>query len=207
MAVGVSAMIRKLVGTGVLLAIVGIGGTASGATIYSYTGNVFDTIVDNTQPDGTYTSSMSITGFFEHSPIAPNQTSLDISGSLVDFSFNDGRRTRNLTNTDTIVDFLVSTDSSGNLSNWDIRLESGAATSLGQQVHRLIIGVSTLDRGQIEECISEDAGGSCFVFSSDLAQQTSQGTWTVIPIPAALPLMGAGLAVLGFLGWRRRKAA
>ena len=28
-----------------------------------------------------------------------------------------------------------------------------------------------------------------------------------IPIPAALPLMGTGLAVLGFLGWRRRKGA
>ena len=28
-----------------------------------------------------------------------------------------------------------------------------------------------------------------------------------IPLPAALPLMGTGLAVLGFLGWRRRKAA
>ena len=33
--------------------------------------------------------------------------------------------------------------------------------------------------------------------------------WTVtaVPLPAALPLMGTGLAVLGFLGWRRRKAA
>ncbi len=28
-----------------------------------------------------------------------------------------------------------------------------------------------------------------------------------IPLPAALPLMGTGLAVLGFLGWRRRRAA
>ena len=27
------------------------------------------------------------------------------------------------------------------------------------------------------------------------------------PPPAALPLYGTGLAVLGFLGWRRRKAA
>lgn len=30
---------------------------------------------------------------------------------------------------------------------------------------------------------------------------------TPIPIPAAFPLMGTGLAVLGFLGWRRRRAA
>jgi hypothetical protein len=28
-----------------------------------------------------------------------------------------------------------------------------------------------------------------------------------VPLPGALPFMGTGLAVLGFLGWRRRKAA
>ncbi|MEL7527007.1 MAG: VPLPA-CTERM sorting domain-containing protein [Pseudomonadota bacterium] len=30
---------------------------------------------------------------------------------------------------------------------------------------------------------------------------------TPVPLPAALPLLGAGLAVLGFVGWRRRQAA
>jgi hypothetical protein len=30
---------------------------------------------------------------------------------------------------------------------------------------------------------------------------------SAIPLPAALPLYGAGLAVLGFLGWRKRKMA
>ncbi len=29
---------------------------------------------------------------------------------------------------------------------------------------------------------------------------------SVVPLPAALPLYGAGVALLGFLGWRRRKA-
>ena len=29
----------------------------------------------------------------------------------------------------------------------------------------------------------------------------------VIPLPAALPLYGTGLAVMGFLGWRRKRAA
>ena len=28
-----------------------------------------------------------------------------------------------------------------------------------------------------------------------------------VPIPAALPLFASGLAVLGFAGWRRKKAA
>jgi hypothetical protein len=30
--------------------------------------------------------------------------------------------------------------------------------------------------------------------------------FTLVPIPATLPLMGTGLAVLGFMGWRRRRA-
>ncbi len=29
---------------------------------------------------------------------------------------------------------------------------------------------------------------------------------SVVPLPAALPLYGAGVAILGFLGWRRKKA-
>lgn len=41
---------------------------------------------------------------------------------------------------------------------------------------------------------------------------TEPGDWirvvtvSAVPLPAALPLYGAGVAVLGFLGWRRRKA-
>lgn len=30
---------------------------------------------------------------------------------------------------------------------------------------------------------------------------------TAVPLPAALPLYGAGIAVLGFVGWRKRKKA
>ena len=29
----------------------------------------------------------------------------------------------------------------------------------------------------------------------------------VVPLPAALPLYGTGLAVMGFIGWRRRRKA
>jgi len=33
------------------------------------------------------------------------------------------------------------------------------------------------------------------------------GSLAVVPLPAALPLYGTGLALMGFIGWRRRKAA
>jgi hypothetical protein len=32
-------------------------------------------------------------------------------------------------------------------------------------------------------------------------------SFAIIPLPAALPLMGAGLALLGFLGWRKKRKA
>lgn len=42
---------------------------------------------------------------------------------------------------------------------------------------------------------------------------TEPGDWirvvtvSTVPIPAALPLLGGGLAALGFMGWRRKRAA
>lgn len=43
-------------------------------------------------------------------------------------------------------------------------------------------------------------GGSFFRASLDVSP-------SVVPIPAALSLMGSGLALLGLLGWRRKRAA
>ena len=41
----------------------------------------------------------------------------------------------------------------------------------------------------------------------ELAGSSITVTSAVIPIPAALPLLGTAVAGLGFIGWRRRKAA
>lgn len=35
----------------------------------------------------------------------------------------------------------------------------------------------------------------------------SLNTLAAVPVPAALPLLGAGLAALGFMGWRKKRAA
>ena len=45
-----------------------------------------------------------------------------------------------------------------------------------------------------------------FISGSNAFEYANVGL-SVVPLPAALPLYGAGLAVLGFMGWRRRKAA
>ncbi|MEQ9490085.1 MAG: PEP-CTERM sorting domain-containing protein [Alphaproteobacteria bacterium] len=41
----------------------------------------------------------------------------------------------------------------------------------------------------------------------DLLFAARAGTLAAVPVPAALPLMAAGLGLFGLLGWRRRKAA
>jgi len=42
------------------------------------------------------------------------------------------------------------------------------------------------------------------LFAMDFARLTVTGV-SVVPIPAALPLFGTGLGLLGFLGWRKRR--
>ncbi|MEH6405387.1 MAG: hypothetical protein V7750_18590 [Sneathiella sp.] len=60
------------------------------------------------------------------------------------------------------------------------------------------------------------SGGSAIVYLfEDLTDQTAAAwaKWTIsgdtlpsaVPIPAALPLFGAGIAAMGFFGWRRKR--
>lgn len=41
----------------------------------------------------------------------------------------------------------------------------------------------------------------------DMDKQTYYVGVSPIPLPAALPLFGTGLAIMGFIGWRRRRKA
>lgn len=43
--------------------------------------------------------------------------------------------------------------------------------------------------------------------SFEVIDDVTLGDINVIPLPAALPLYGTGLAVMGFLGWRRKRQA
>jgi hypothetical protein len=45
-----------------------------------------------------------------------------------------------------------------------------------------------------------------FLNTTDFIFQLTTGTSaTVVPLPAAFPLMAGGLAILGFMGWRRKR--
>lgn len=43
--------------------------------------------------------------------------------------------------------------------------------------------------------------------SAIFTHYSSAGAVSAVPVPAALPLFGTGLAVLGFIGWRRKRKA
>jgi hypothetical protein len=45
------------------------------------------------------------------------------------------------------------------------------------------------------------------VYDAESRLISFRGVGSAVPIPAALPLFATGLGVLGFVGWRRRKAA
>ena len=60
----------------VLIALLGGAGTAAADVIYSYVGDAYTDIVDLPRPDGTFDTSMRITGSF----VLANALAVEISG-------------------------------------------------------------------------------------------------------------------------------
>ena len=107
-------------------------GQASASVIYTYTGNNFDTIFDPDPPSGTYTTSMSVTGFFTlDSPLAASLPLTNIFGDVQTFSFNDGRATLTHLDTLAIFAFRVSTGASPQIVDWEIQLRKGSLVAVG----------------------------------------------------------------------------
>ena len=180
-------------------------------TTYSYTGSNYINILDSSAVPGSYTTSMNITGSFTlGDALLPNLLNQDISSSLIDFSFNDGRFTLTPANTTIFEHFQVSTDSSGNISDWWISIFDKDLGSLvaGEFAHHISTSM-TLNRGHIYTC--EIVSGSCVTGAAytDRGEWSGEitGIWTAAetPIPAALPLFATGAGIIGLLGWRRKR--
>lgn len=70
------------------------------------------------------------------------------------------------------------------------------------------------ESGEIADLILNIDGVQLGLFegaSDQLDQETaffqiSVGDVSVVPLPAALPLLGGGIALMGFMGWRRKRA-
>ena len=170
---------------------------ANALTTYTYTGNVFDTIADETPPGGSYDNTMFVSGSFS---LATPLVMDFLFGNITPlaFSFTDGRNT--LTNfNSTIVEFLVGTDSSGNIDEWGINVfVDFPSIVVGQQAKS--ISTSTIlssDKGEISEIFNVDSVGS-FAASSDSAENAVPGSWirttiAAVPEPSSLLLFTSGL--------------
>ncbi len=152
-----------------------------------------------------YTTAMSISGSFAVGANLPPNSTIDISGSLLHFSFFDGIETRNETNS-LVCQFEVDTNSSGTVISGNIWLrESGGA----DPQHSLEIR----DSSDLAGFLSPNNGcgsGALNPFASVTGQP---GVWNgqggLLEVPA---LSGVGLALLtalliGCALWRLRHAA
>ncbi|HYG62708.1 MAG TPA: IPTL-CTERM sorting domain-containing protein [Thermoanaerobaculia bacterium] len=169
---------------------------AAGQVTYSYQGNPFTTA------SAPYTTSMSISGSFEVGvALAPSST-IDLSGSLVGFSFFDGVETRDQTNSLT-CQFEVTTNAAGAITGWNIWLrESGGADPQHSVETR-----STTDLAGFLSPNSACGAGALNPFASTVAQP---GVWSggprIVVVPTAseigLVLLTALLAACAV--WRLR---
>src|SRR5579871_4769053 len=94
----------------------------SSSTIYSYRGNPF------TSAQSPYTTSNFVTGYFTAPTLAANLNAANITASVTNFAFTDGV---NRLDPSTAASFetriVVSTDSAGKITAWDVTLVQNVA--------------------------------------------------------------------------------
>ena len=101
-----------------LIACLGLGlSSTAEAVTYSYVGNFFDTFVDDPSAVGTYDSSMRVTATFDiANAFAPNLVDFDFLSLVLNYEFNDGRRT--LTDLNSVLFSSTSSDVCRELSRY-----------------------------------------------------------------------------------------
>src|SRR5690349_12924430 len=120
--------------------------------IYTYTGNPYTVIVDETPPAGHYDTTMRVSGMFETaSALLPNTKNF----SPLNFSFSDGRNTFTDSNSNFTNIFLVSTDAAGQIFDWHIVLAiAGLFNSIGDQILQVVSLPNEPEHGDIFECLN-----------------------------------------------------
>jgi hypothetical protein len=164
--------------------------SANASVVYTYIGNDF------TSADAPYSTSdyVSISLTFSaalgdnlpYSHVVP--TSFSISNGLVTITSANDLAAPNSYGTPF---FAVSTDNNGAILNWNVAdIQAGP----GQYIDSRNFSGSILD----VTLLTPDAYGN-------EASVDDPGTWTVTPLPAALPLFATGLGVICVLAWRRKR--
>ncbi len=188
------------------------------AYIYSYVGNNFQYIFDDTAALGTYTTEMQVSGYFVlENPLVPSMQLEYIPDQIVEFEFTEGRNIINSANASSPRIIGVATDSNGDITGWDIRISTGYPNPLkpGDQLWGIETTSNYLsveaDIVGVRECSVVLPGGeSCgdpiasIPFEDRAYVALSPGTWSVstptaVPLPAMIPAFFPALMMV--FGW------
>ena len=182
--------------------------TANASVVYKYVGNKY------TSATNPYDTSMNVSGSFTVDSLLIN-VSGDVTSLISSFNFTDGVHT--LTNADQIerFRFLLDTNESGQIINWEIGIIELLPPILGATAAGIysrgiptIDGFDNDDSGTLRQC-NAAAFGECItseirnIGRGSVSTLNNPGNWSVVPIPAAAWLFGTGL--LGLIGVSRRK--
>jgi len=172
------------------------------AVTYQYSGNDYTNFYAT---PSIYDTSMSINGSFtvDSKLISVNG---DISDQVTSYGFSDGVNAYSDTDPESLSQFIVNTDNDGNITNWIIDIFDVSSLSPTVQpgdIISRIISKPDLDQADVTQCdfivvtcvFSQIDGATIF---------NNQGSWSVVPVPAAVWLFGSGL--IGLIGFARRKA-
>lgn len=156
-----------------------------------------------------------ITGFVFNAPSAVSGISLfSASGTADDSDWDDSFDRDKINTPGSFGEFDIAGITGPNLNGGTPNSGIVKNTAATFMFSLLGTGLDLLDEGSFLNLFSSGKGN--FIQQAfgirfqrtDLDKQGSDiGFVTTVPLPAALPLMGAGFAVLGFVGWRRKRKA
>jgi hypothetical protein len=158
-------------------------------TVYTYTGNDFNTI----SSPSVFTTADSISGSF--TVATPLGANLEVEVQPVSFSFSDGVETFTQANTTASSNLVVFTDASGDIIAWDISLISSDSTNVLTSDDNFIDEGFALVNGVAESGFVEHDSGTWSV--------SETGDPSVAPEPSTLTFMATG--ALGLVGVMRRR--
>jgi len=158
---------------------------------------------------------------------------VDVGGTFYDVSFQDGSCVALFSGCDAASDFTFSTYATANLArialsnqvfldvpdgnfDSDPSLTNGLS-STGHIITPYTLSVSwpgyVVGTSFLNDIIeASDSISPSFFFGTSLNAgnygDRTYAVWTVssVPLPAALPLYGAGLAIMGFFAWKRKRS-